>query len=370
MIRIARADAFAVSVPLSAPVRMAGITVASADNLIVRIEDSDGRLGWGEAASAPTMTGEFPQGMAAAGRFLAERAAGWEFDGPASVPAALDATLHGNRGVKAAFEIAILDLLGQAEKTPLCDLLGSRRRQCAPVLTMVAGADPDAEVAHAEKAAERGFTAFKVKVGVGTPQDDLHRCRRVRDALGAKAQISADANQGYGREAALKFARDAADAGLDYMEQLVAGRDLEGMAACAAASPVPLGADEGIHGVSDIQAHHDAGAASGGSLKTIKLGGLLPLMEAGRLMERLGMRVNLAGKVAETSIASAAVAHLAVALPALEWGVSVTQQYLADDVTADALPIVDGYVAPPDGAGLGVRPDESRLEAYRVRNDG
>ena len=58
------------------------------------------------------------------------------------------------------------------------------------------------------------------------------------------------------------------------MEQLVDYRDLDGMAACAQASEVPLGADEGFHALSDIYAHQEKAAAHGGSLKTIKLGGL------------------------------------------------------------------------------------------------
>jgi hypothetical protein len=41
------------------------------------------------------------------------------------------------------------------------------------------------------------------------------------------------------------------------------------------------------------------------------------------------MHVNLAGKTAETGIASAAIAHLAVALPQVNWDTSMTAPYLA-----------------------------------------
>ncbi len=308
MIQIAETEVFAVSIPLTKPVRMAGIEIACAENLIVRIRDAEGRTGWGEASSAPTMTGEFPEGMVAAGRFLAERIRGATVENAEAVPRVLRTPLYGNHGTVAAFEIALLDLEAQALGVPLYDLLGGAKRDSAPVLTMVAGVDPAAEVANAKASAKAGFTAFKVKVGVGSPEADLARCRAIRDVLGVTAQISADANQGYDRAAALVFATGAQAAGLDFMEQLVAGHDLDAMAACAAVTPVPLGADEGIHGLADIEAHHAARAASGGSVKTIKLGGLVPVMTAGALMDRLGMSVNLAGKVAETSIASAAVA--------------------------------------------------------------
>ena len=61
----AEIEAFAISVPLRSPMKMAGIEVRSADNLIVRARDQDGTIGWGEAASAPTMTGELLDGMVA-----------------------------------------------------------------------------------------------------------------------------------------------------------------------------------------------------------------------------------------------------------------------------------------------------------------
>ena len=37
---------------------MAGVLIETADNLIARVETDDGTVGWGEAASAPTMTGD------------------------------------------------------------------------------------------------------------------------------------------------------------------------------------------------------------------------------------------------------------------------------------------------------------------------
>ena len=61
------------------------------------------------------------------------------------------------------------------------------------------------------------------------------------------------------------------------------------------------------------------GAASGGSLKPLKMG-VGGVLTAGNLMDSLKMKVNLAGKVAESSIGSAAIAHLAVTLPRLDWG--------------------------------------------------
>src|SRR5215470_404503 len=63
---IRRVDAIPVALPLKAPMAMSGVTIATAENLIVRIEAKSGAVGWGEAASAPTMTGDTLGGLVAA----------------------------------------------------------------------------------------------------------------------------------------------------------------------------------------------------------------------------------------------------------------------------------------------------------------
>src|SRR5579863_4524941 len=65
-VKITAIEPIAVSLPMKKPVQMAGETVTRADNVLVRIESDDGVVGWGEAASAPTMTGETVAGMMAA----------------------------------------------------------------------------------------------------------------------------------------------------------------------------------------------------------------------------------------------------------------------------------------------------------------
>src|SRR5262245_62855171 len=65
---IRRVDAIPVALPLKAPMAMSGVTIATAENLLVRIEAKGGVVGWGEAASAPTMTGDTLDGLVAAVR--------------------------------------------------------------------------------------------------------------------------------------------------------------------------------------------------------------------------------------------------------------------------------------------------------------
>ncbi len=73
------------------------------------------------------------------------------------------------------------------------------------------------------------------------------------------------------------------------------------------------------------------------SLKLIKLGGFTTAYEAAKLCRRLRLKVNVAAKIAESSIATAAAVHLACAVPNVDWGVSLTHFYLAEDIVRHPL---------------------------------
>ena len=129
--KIKAIEPIAVSLPMKKPVQMAGETVARADNVLVRIESDDGVVGWGEAASAPTMTGETVASMMAAVAHMTPGLLKRSADDFAGAAAAMDARLYGNSGAKAAVEIALHDLVGRATGRPVYALLGGRSSAAA-----------------------------------------------------------------------------------------------------------------------------------------------------------------------------------------------------------------------------------------------
>ncbi len=364
---ITRVEAIAVSLPMIRPMKMAGVRVESADNVLVRLELASGHTGWGEAASAPSMTGETVESMMAALRYMTPALTGLVAADAGAASSLMDRLMYGNQSAKSAVEMALHDALGKASGQPVFEMLGGKRRARVPVLWLVGtgSADGDVDEARAKRAA--GFVAYKIKVGTGTPHDDAERTRGICAALGDGSLICADANQGYTVEQAIAYVRAVADTGLDFFEQPVSGHDLAGMAKVAAASRVPIGCDEGLHVIEDLARHHQARAASGASLKTIKLGGIQRVYEAAQTCESLGMKVNLACKIAESGIATSAVLHLAGAVPAVDWGVSLSSQYLADDVVRVPIAITGGHADVPAGPGLGIEVDEAQVRRYQRR---
>jgi muconate cycloisomerase len=363
---ICRVDAVPVALPLKKPMKMAGVTIAHAHNVLVRIEAEDGTVGWGEAASAPTMTGDTLGGLVAAvrdhlGPLLIGRDAR---DRPALVRRLKDA-LMGNTGAHSAVEMALLDLAGRAAGIALIDLVGGAVRPGVAPMWLLGNPTTAADIAEAHEREAAGFHFFKLKVGVKPLDAEIDGTLAVRAALGPEVPLCADANCGFAPEAAQRYLDATRAADLLFLEQPLGHADLDGFAALARTAPVPLGVDEGIHSLADIEAHARA-KAGGVSLKLIKLGGIGPAIAAANLCRRLNLKVNVAAKIAESSIASAALVHLACAIPASEWGVSLTHFYLAEDLVKRPLPLGNGTVALPTGPGLGVEVDEDAVERFRV----
>jgi L-alanine-DL-glutamate epimerase-like enolase superfamily enzyme len=364
-VKIKRIEPIAVSLPMKKPVFMAGVEIRQADNVLVRLEADTGVVGWGEAASAPTMTGETVESMMAAAAYLAPALIGRPAEDIAGALAAMAGRMYGNSAAKAAIEMALHDLVGRATNRPAHALLGGKRRSRIPLLGVISNGELAADLRDAGNKKAAGFRAFKIKVGIDTPLIDGERTRRVCELLGPDLLISSDANQGWSAEQAMQYARTVAGSGLTFFEQPVLADDIAGMAAIAAAADCAIGADESIHGLEDIRRHHERKAARGVSLKTIKLGGMRGVMAAGLLCDQLGMAVNVSCKTGESSLAGAAGVHLAAALPQISWGLTLSHEGLADDVTARPIRVEHGHVEVSDRPGLGIDVDEDRVRRYR-----
>jgi muconate cycloisomerase len=362
---IARIDVFACGLPMKKPVKMASELITRADNVFVRLE-AGGVVGWGEAGSAPGMTGETIESMQAAVRFLTPHVLGREIADVDGILAKMDAAMYGNKAAKAAIEIALHDCLGKTLGMPVHALLGTKRNAKIATMATVGSGDSDKDVAEARALREAGYAQFKIKVGIDTPERDAARSRLVCDTIGDGCTISADANQGYSTEGAIIFARAMTDTRLDFFEAPVRSDDLAAMAAVAAASRVPVGADEGVHSYGDIERHAALKAAKGMALKCIKLGGVKGVAKAGALCERLGLEINVSCKTGESSVASAAAAHAAAVLASVRWGLSVTQGGLAADVTERPPSVERGTLTVSDAPGLGIEVDERLIRKFAI----
>lgn len=367
---IARVDAIPVSLPLRKPVLMgAGQRFERSDSLLVRIEAKNGLAGWGEASSAITFTGETLPGMVdTVRRLLAPRLIGADARERAKLERALEATLPENSGAKAACNMALADLVGRHVGMPLVELLGGRLRDRVEAMTLLANPTLEEDLAEAQARAAAGYTLFKLKAGVKPVQDEVALMRALRAKLGDSIRFCADANTGMAKDAARRYVAAGAEARLLFLEQPFAADDLEATVALARASEVPLCADESAHSIGHILRWHAAGAIRGANLKCIKFSGPAGVLRAALVCEAHGLQVNLASKTGESSIGTAALVHLAYAVPALDWGITPASPSLAADLVAAPLAVERGSMALPEGPGLGVRVDAAAVASFCIDN--
>jgi len=87
------------------------------------------------------------------------------------------------------------------------------------------------------------------------------------------------------------------------------------------------------------------------------------VMRGAVLCDTVGLEINLAVKIAESSIAAAANLHCAAAISDLRFGCSTGNQGNALDVTESPVRMIDGVFTVPTGPGLGIEVDEKLVKS-------
>ena len=298
MTTIARIEVERLSLPLHSPFTTARRRATSAESVVVRVTDSNGRVGLGEAPQNWQVLGASVAGSAAclAGP-LRDAALGRSAD-PIKTWPVLDRAVAGNSAAKAALDCALHDLSGV-------------RSLLVPTLVTVPVGDPD-EIAEAARArVAEGFRTLKLKVGTDAATD-VARVRAARDGAGPGVALRVDANTGWDCFEAVRVIRALEDAGVDLqlVEQPVGRRDLLGMAHVRSHVETPVMADESLFDLVDLVelVRHDA--ADLVNVKIAKAGGITPALELARVARRHGLGVSV-GCMLESGIGVSAAAALA-----------------------------------------------------------
>jgi O-succinylbenzoate synthase len=189
-----------------------------------------------------------------------------------------------------------------------------------------------------------GTRTVKVKVAERgqTLQDDVARLRATRAFLGPEGRIRVDANGGWNVDEAERAAHALDPFDLEYLEQPCASvAELADLRARLHDWALPIAADESVRKAEDPLAVARAGAADILVLKAQPLGGVTAAV---RLAAEAGLPVVVSSAL-DTSVGLSMGAHLAAALPELEYDCGLgTAALLAADVTDDPLLPVDGAI--------------------------
>lgn len=355
--RVTKVESFPITLALTQPIQMSHITISESHNVLVKVTTDDGIVGWGEGVLAARLTGETQGRILASIGYLAPMIVGQDPLRRTALWNTMMGAVYGNRTAIGAIDIALFDIAGKAHGLPVYELIGGKSRDIVPSMTLLGSGDPAADAKEAAERYDSGFRWFKLKLGLSDPDTEVETFAAMADAVGDDAVLCGDANEAWTEMEAIRFINRLEGLPVRFIEQPIAGGDPAALVRVAERVPIGVCADEGIQSLSDIIGYGPTPVA-GVSLKLIKLGGITGVMRGAHLCEAHRLHINLAGKVAESTIASAANVHAAAAIRELHFGVSPANKGIAADVSQDPLQLVDGNFVVPTGPGLGIDVDE------------
>jgi L-Ala-D/L-Glu epimerase len=365
-VKIISIEAIPFALPYRKPFRMASGEVAEAAHVLIRVRTDEGLSGVSEAVSRPMIYGESQESIVAAVRQWFEPAlVGAD---PFNVEHAhrVLASVAANETAKGAVDIALHDIKGRAVGRPTWQLLGGA--QPALKVTRMLGMDiADAVVAEAVEANQSfGVTSFKVKIGndVGAGVQVLSA---LRDRLGPAVTLYADANQSLTVSNALRFLRETEAIGLTLLEEPVSCEDVAGRARVAAASSVPVMADESARTVTEAGRQLTSGSARAVSVKTARTGYTQSARILG-LAEGLHCRTVI-GSQGDSALGAITSATFGAAFTAtsrepaeLDYFLGLRDQIVTNVPTiSNGLLYIDGTLP-----GNGVQIDDDKLAYFRT----
>ncbi len=257
-----------------------------------------------------------------------------------------------------AVDIALWDLKGQREATPLWKLLGGHSRR---VRAYAGGIDlqlgPDELVEQTRCNLAKGFRAIKIKVGRDKLSDDVERVRAVRECIGPDMPLMVDANMRWTVEQAIRAARRFSDFDVFWLEEPTIPDDYDGMARIAVEGGLPIAAGENLHTIYEFRLSIDRGKVSFPEPDVSNIGGITNWMRVAKLAYAHNLMVTSHG-VHELHL------HLLAAIPNASF--LEVHSFGLERFIMNPPQLADGVMVAPDSPGHGVQFDWDSLREFEV----
>ncbi|MBY6141207.1 mandelate racemase/muconate lactonizing enzyme family protein [Leisingera daeponensis] len=344
------------------PYTMANAEVWALDTTLVKLVADNGQTGWGETCPVgPTYAESHAAGARAALIAMAEGLIGAEV-APVTLHRRMDRLLNGHNYAKAAIDIAAHDLLGKHLGVSVSTLLGGATTDRVPsyYATGVGAPDDIARLA-AEKLAE-GYPRLQVKVGGRSVELDIETIRKVWEKVGGSGmRLAVDGNRGWTTRDALRVSRECPQIPF-IMEQPC--NTLEDLQKIRPQIAHGLYMDENSTSLNTVITAAGTGLVDGFGMKVTRIGGLHPM----RAFRDICEARNLPHTCDDSwggDIIAAACTHIGATVKSdLLEGVWLAAPYIEGNYDAESgICLEGGHIALPQGAGLGITPDESLFGA-------
>ena len=370
-LKILAVETLLVDVPTIRPHRLSVATMNHQTLVLVRVETSDGVVGWGEGTTIGGLAygEESPESIKVnIDTYIAPMLVDQNPTFPAMLMASVNGHIQGNRFAKCAIETALYDNQAKRLGQPLSELFGGRVRDSLPIAWTLASGDTAKDIAEAERVLEmRRHNIFKLKIGLRSVKDDVAHVATIKRALGDMASVRIDANQAWSVTEALEGMAMLADAGVDMVEQPIIASDKAGLQRLTQANIIPIMADEALHGPRDAFVVASTQAADIFAVKINQSGGLRGAAEVAAIARSANISLY-GGTMFEGAVGTMASAQLFSTFHDLAWGTELFGPLLlTEEILREPLQYRDFALEIPRRPGLGIDLDEEKLA--RLRRD-
>ncbi len=352
--KIRRLEAFPVDMKLSDPYTIAYETIDRTANVFLRVETSNGIVGFGCAAPDLEVNGETKDTV------LREFREAIEPTLRGSDPLRYSYQLHRLRermkespSALAMVDMALFDILGKSTGMPVYKLLGAFRRNIRTSVTIGIMGRAETEDRAREHIA-KGFRILKVKGGTDVDVD-IERIRAVREAVGRGIELRFDANQGYTPEEAIRFVKETASSGVELIEQPTPRDSHSQLGEVTKAAAIPVMADESIMSLRDTFRLVRSDLIDMVNVKLMKVGGILEALSINAVARSARCEV-MVGCMDESALSIAAGLAFALARPNVIYADLDGHLDLIGDPADGAVILRNGELWPVERPGLGIDP--------------
>ena len=364
-ITLARIELFLYRASIKEPIVTSFGSIPARVVLLVRVEDRDGAHGWGEVwANFPPHGAEHKLQLIE--DIIAPATFGRTYAGPEAFWLDLTARMRRNviqsaepgnfAAAIAGIDVALWDLAARRAGVPLWRAFG-RAEAPVPLRAYASNLNPKGAPEYVDACRQRGYRAFKMKVGFEL-KSDLENVRRICAQLKPGERFMIDANQGWDRAAARTAVGAFSDYPLDWIEEpICADEPAEHWAELAMISKVPLAGGENLMGFPAFDQAINSGHLGVIQPDICKWGGLSACRMVARRAVAAGLRY--CPHWLNSGIGLLAAAHLLSATGGTGMLEHDAMENPLQSVLAEPFPpLIDGFFSlPVDRPGLGVAPD-------------
>lgn len=270
---------------------------------------------------------------------------------------------RGNHEARAALECACWDLYGRLHQTPLYQLVGGQRRSVKSGATIGVRDSEDKLIQDVEEAVKAGYHRVKVKIKPGWDTRPLEAIKSTFPNLA----VLADANGSYSQldsghlESFDRFK-------LMCLEQPFPPRALYETAKLQSRMETPIGLDEGVESLDEIEQIIQLKAAQIVNLKIGRVGGISEAIKIHDTCKEAGIPIFIGAKYEMgigrwTNIALATLDN--VLYPS---DVGASDRYFQQEIVNDVVKLVSpGSVQPLDQPGFGSTICWDKLNHYTLK---